>query len=230
MDTTFAYENLNPRRPGVTIRTLRRLVPGVGRVAAQTAPYAAWWRAQNLEALAGTGPLWVVLGDSMSQGIGASEVRRGWVPRARAALHDRGVPVRVVNLSFSGARVGDVLERQLPVLDALEAEPAVTTVMVGSNDLLRRSLRRRLADSYEELLERVPLGALVATTPGSGRLGEVAGTVARHPRVAEVPLSFAPGEVAEDRFHPDDAAYARIARTFSGPLSAHLLRRSAAPR
>lgn len=222
MATTFEYENVNHRRPRPVNLALRRVVPGVGRVAAQTQPYAAWWQARNQEALRRTGPLWVVLGDSMSQGIGASAVELGWVPLVGEALRSRSVDVRVVNLSFSGARVGDVLERQLPALEALGVVPTVTTLLVGSNDLLRRSLRRALVDRYEELLDHVPHGTLVATTPGAGRLGVVAERVDAHQRVTSVPLSFARGEVAEDRFHPDDQAYARLARTFAGPVRARV--------
>lgn len=37
-----------------------------------------------------------------------------------------------------------------------------------------------------------------------------------------MPLSFARGELAEDRFHPDDAAYARLARTLAAPVAAAL--------
>lgn len=221
MASAFTYDNRNHRAPNPLTRTLRRVVPGVGTVAAQTAPYAAWWRERNLLALASAGPLWVVLGDSMSQGIGATAVERGWVPLTQAALPR---PVRVVNLSFSGARTADVLERQLPVLDELEDAPAVVTLMVGSNDLLRRSLRRGLVERYDALLDAVPRGTLVATTPGAGRLGEVATRVDAHRGVVPVPLSFARGEVAADRFHPDDAAYRRLARTFAGPVARALAR------
>ncbi|MCW3041284.1 MAG: esterase [Solirubrobacterales bacterium] len=230
MAPSFDYDNRNHRPPTVVSRGLRRALPGVGRVAAQTPRYAAWWRERNLEALERSGPLWVVLGDSMSQGIGASSVECGWVPRVQVALADRGLPVRVLNLSFSGARVADVLERQLPALAACAQTPAVTSVLVGSNDLLRRALRRRLVERYEELLDRLPAGALVATTPGRGRLGVVAEHVAQHPQVVDVPLSFAPGEVAEDRFHPDDAAYARLARTFTQPIAGRLGRTDRTPR
>lgn len=228
MGESFDFDNLNHRGPNAVNRTLRRVVPGVGHVAAQTAPYAAWWREQNRAALAGVAPLWVVLGDSMSQGIGASSVSRGWVPLVRDALFERGTEVAVLNLSFSGARVSDVLDRQLSALGASGRTPAVTTLLVGSNDLLRRSLRRTLVERYDELLDRVPAGTLVATTPGRGRLGVVAEHVAARSRVVEVPLSFAAGEVAEDRFHPNDAAYRRLAETFTGPLAA-ALRRGAAP-
>lgn len=223
----FAYENLNPRRPTLATKALRRTLPGVGRVAAQTRPYAAWWREHNLAALQETGPLWVVLGDSMSQGIGATAVQRGWVPLVERALDARAIPVRTVNLSFSGARVSDVLDHQLPALGDLGAEPAVVTVLVGSNDLLRRSLRTALAGRYAELLDRLAPGTLVATTPGQGRLGEVALAVDAHPTVVPVPLSFARGEIAEDRFHPDDDAYARLARTFTDPVARGIMRATA---
>jgi lysophospholipase L1-like esterase len=227
MSPPFAYENLNHRRPALVTSALRRALPGVGRVAAQGPPYAAWWREHNLDALAADGPLWVVLGDSMSQGIGASSARRGWVPLVESALHARSVPLRTVNLSFSGARVADVLERQLAALEDLEARPAVVSVLVGSNDLLRRSLRRELGARYAELLDRLPPRTLVATTPGAGRLAEVADIVDRHPGVIAVPLAFARGELAEDRFHPDDAAYARLARTFTDPVAQAVVRHRA---
>ncbi len=217
--SSLSLDNLNHRPPAVASRILRRVLPGVGQVARQTRPYAGWWQERNLAALRALGPLWVVLGDSMSQGIGASAVERGWVPLTQAALLERGLPVRVVNLSFSGARVADVLERQLPALRTLGVTPAVTTLMVGSNDLLRRALRRDLVTRYDEVLDRVPRGTLVATTPGSGRLGLVAERVVRHPCVSAVPLAFASGELAADRFHPDDAAYARLARTFTQPIA-----------
>jgi len=227
MAASFDFENVNHRPPRPLNRALRRAVPGVGRVAAQTAPYAAWWQACNREALERTGPLWVVLGDSMSQGIGASRVERGWVPVAADAVRTREAGLRVVNLSFSGARVGDVLDRQLEALDGVIAgghAPAVTTLLVGSNYLLRRSLRHELVARYDELLDRVPRGTLVATTPGQGRLGVVAEHVDANPGVSAVPLSFAAGEVAEDRFHPDDRAYARLARTFTEPVATRMTR------
>lgn len=216
----FAYDNLNHRSPTLLGRTLKAALPGVRLVAAQTRPYAAWWRAQNLETLAerDPAPLWVVLGDSMSQGIGASSVQGGWVPRAQVALRDRGLDTRVLNLSFSGARTADVLERQLPALRDAAVEPDVVTLLIGSNDLLRRSLRAELLDRSRELLDALPHGTLVATTPGYGRLGEVATLVDAHPALVPVPLSFGRGEVAQDRFHPDDRAYARLARTFTDPL------------
>ncbi len=52
-------------------KLVRVVVPGVRQVHAQVAPYAKAWDAANATALSGQGPLWVVLGDSTAQGIGA---------------------------------------------------------------------------------------------------------------------------------------------------------------
>jgi hypothetical protein len=101
---TFEYSNLNDRSPGWFFRLVRRLLPGVGLVENEIKPYAEAWHERNLEALASADPLWVVLGDSLSQGVGASSIEHSWVLQTWRALADRGVRYRIVNLSFSGAR------------------------------------------------------------------------------------------------------------------------------
>ena len=66
------------------------------------------------------GIVYVALGDSTAQGIGASRPERGSVglvaQRLRVAT---GRPVQVINLSVSGARVRDVVGDQLPKLAGL---------------------------------------------------------------------------------------------------------------
>src|ERR1700761_4901152 len=167
---TFEYSNLNDRTPGWLFRLSRRLLPGVGLVENEIKPYAAAWGERNLDALACTDPLWVVLGDSLSQGIGASSVDRGWVPQTQRALAGRGVRYRVVNLSFSGARVGDVCDRQIPALAGLSAAPDLVTVLIGSNDIIKRDLRARLPENFRAMLSALPAGALVATVPRAHRV------------------------------------------------------------
>ncbi len=75
------------------------------------------------------GLLYVALGDSAAQGIGASGPDRGYVSliaqRLRVASKQ---PVEVVNLSRSGARISDVLSRQIPALEALGRRPDLITV------------------------------------------------------------------------------------------------------
>lgn len=73
---------------------------------------SAWWREHaKLEG----DLLYVALGDSTAQGIGASRPGNGYV----GILADRiralsGRTVRTVNLSVSGARATDLVEHQLP--------------------------------------------------------------------------------------------------------------------
>jgi lysophospholipase L1-like esterase len=216
---TFEYSNLNDRSPGWLLRLTRRLLPGVGLVENEIKPYAQGWHQRNLEALARDEPLWVVLGDSLSQGVGASSIEHSWVLQTWRALADRGLCYRIVNLSFSGARVDDVLDRQLPALAGLAVAPELVTVLIGSNDIIKRDLRVRLPGRYRALLSALPAGALVATV---SRTRGVQAEVNRIVQEAEdagavvaVPLHFTPGARAPDHFHPDDAGYAAIAADFT---------------
>jgi lysophospholipase L1-like esterase len=90
-------------------------LPLFRRTQVQVRQYAAAWSAGNETACSGTGPLWVVLGDSAAQGVGASSHLSGYVglvlTRLRAA---DGRPWRVVNLSRSGARTREDLCAALP--------------------------------------------------------------------------------------------------------------------
>lgn len=109
------------------------------------------------------GLLYVALGDSAAQGIGASSPGRGYV----ALLADRlrsttGRPVQVVNLSESGARIDDVLTKQLPRLR--ELSPDVVTVAVGGNDL-RRYDGATFEQQVRRLTAALPEGAFVADVP-----------------------------------------------------------------
>jgi hypothetical protein len=89
---TFEYSNLNDRSPGWLLRLARRLLPGVGLVENEIKPYAEAWHQRNLEALASDEPLWVVLGDSLSQGAWTAWKGRG-VRRSAASPRRPGVPL-----------------------------------------------------------------------------------------------------------------------------------------
>src|SRR5918912_210403 len=110
------------------VRLARTILPGVRRVHAQVGAYARLWDEANAAALAADGPLWVVLGDSTAQGIGAARYDQGYVGQLRSRLGDEW---RVLNWSRSGARTADVLETQLPRLEALDVAPALVTVAIG---------------------------------------------------------------------------------------------------
>lgn len=225
----FAYSNLSGRAPGRLVTVAGRVLPGVARVQQDVAPYAQAWRADNIAALAGSGPLWVALGDSLTQGIGATAHDRGWVGQVRDRLAAAGRPHRVVNLAVSGAKTFDVLERQLPVLDALQ--PDLVTLMIGSNDLMRPKNRSALSGRFEAILRRLPRGAVVTTLPNPTRIAReanalLAGIAAerglviaelRDPRTASWR-----GRLAADHFHPNEDGYAAIADVVGDAVLARL--------
>jgi lysophospholipase L1-like esterase len=221
---TFEYSNINDRSPGWLLRLARRLLPGVGLVENEIKPYAQAWHERNLEGLASAGPLWVVLGDSLSQGVGASSIERSWVLQTQRVLADRGVRYRIVNLSFSGARVSDVLDRQIPALAGLAATPELITVLIGSNDIIKRDLRARLPERYRALLSALPAGALIATVPRTrgvqAEVNRIVHEAEAAGAVVAVPLHFTPGARAPDHFHPDDTGYAAIAADFTTAILA----------
>jgi lysophospholipase L1-like esterase len=147
-------------------RLARLLHPGVRQVHAQVARYAAAWEQANARAQGGAGPLWVVLGDSTAQGIGAPAWNEGYVGQLLAGLDDGAErPWRVLNLSKSGARTTDVLDRQLPALHALAATPDLVTCSIGANDIVGRVPVATFEARLRAILARLPPGAIVATVP-----------------------------------------------------------------
>lgn len=214
--TGFEYSNLSGRDNGWFVRAASLLLPGVRAVQRQVAPYAQAWERHNRAAVAATGPLWVVLGDSMAQGVGASAYDRGWAGQLADSLPDH----RLVNLSVYGGRVSDVVERQIPAMRSIGAEPDLVTVVIGSNDLVSRRLRPLLPQAVGEMLALLPTGSVVGTQPGgrsasldvNRRLDEAA--AAGRIRLAEFRdprMRSWRGRLSPDHFHPNDAGYAGMA-------------------
>jgi lysophospholipase L1-like esterase len=206
-----------------------RLIPGVGRVHAQVPIFAAAWAAANAEALHGDQALWVALGDSMSQGVGAQSITGGWVGQLQAQLAAGGEQLRLVNLSVTGARVRDVLDDQLPRLRELGVEPALVTVLVGANDMLLRRRRVAAVGSFARLIDELPAGrTVVGNLPRRNRealaingLIETAEAVGQV-RVADLRggrLRDIRGTLADDHFHPNERGYARIATAFADAIA-----------
>ncbi|MFT2712485.1 SGNH/GDSL hydrolase family protein [Clavibacter sp. Sh2126] len=188
---------------------------------------SAWWREHaQLEG----DLLYVALGDSTAQGIGASRPINGYV----GILADRiralsGRTVRTLNLSVSGARVSDLVEYQLPRLAKLR--PDVVTLAIGANDIadfepvaFERDLGR--------ILDAVPPTTVVADLPcfhfpASERKVRVANEIVRRLatdrglRIAplhritrrQTPL-LAITQAAADLFHPNDRGYRVWASAF----------------
>lgn len=190
------------------------------------ADYRADWTAANAVACTVDGPLWVVLGDSAAQGVGASAHDRGYVGVVLDRLRQStGEPWRVVNVSRSGARTREVVDVQLPL--ARELAPDLLTAIVGGNDALRTRRVQWLRD-VDDLCAALPRGAVVATTARgvferktqavNARLREQA---ALHGlRVADLWAFTGPPYkgLYADGFHPNDTGYLQWADALSAAL------------
>jgi acyl-CoA thioesterase-1 len=213
-------------RPSALRGSLRQWSDGVAKVCADRAVFAEYWRQQNEHALAATGPLWVVLGDSSAQGIGAAHPADGYVGQSLAHLvRETGQPWRVVNLSASGATIPDVLTEQLPRLAALPETPDLVTCGVGTNDLLRVPPNRMPA-LVGDLVQAVPDSTVLLDMPipkNRCRVGRLAAqyvarmdrklhaaAAARRLPVAYISQHFIPpwaGKFGPDDFHPNADGY-----------------------
>ena len=149
--TTLASPAEKTRRP-----VLERLLTRLGGSTLEVARARDYWAVPH----GAPGPLvYVALGDSVAQGLGASRPERGYVGLLARRLGN----ARVVNLSVSGARVRDVLTDQLPALAGLP-HVDVVTLDIGGNDV-RAFDASRFAHDIEELLSQLPAGTVVADVP-----------------------------------------------------------------
>lgn len=195
-----------------------QVVRGIARSRAQVGPFATAWEENNRSVVALEGHLWVVLGDSAAQGIGAATHAQGYVGQLRRLLEERsGHPWQVLNLSRSGARAADVLETQLPRLAALTAGPDLVTCVIGANDLLRTPAST-LLNTFRSIMRELPPGAVLATLPqglGARRAAPVNALIRTEAPghglvVADLHAHTGPpyqGRMAADQFHPNEIGY-----------------------
>lgn len=111
--------------------------------------------------------IYIALGDSAAQGIGASRPANGYVGLIAANIEKTtGRKVRVINLSVSGAKVEDALRDQVPQL--ANYRPDLLTAEIGANDM-RNYNAKAFRQSYEKFLQALPPGkSIVADMPYFG--------------------------------------------------------------
>ena len=214
---------------------LGRWTDGVAELRSARTEFAAYWDAHNDQVLtkreramrdgADLDPLWVVLGDSTAQGLGAPGPRGGYVGQTLYELRrTTGSHWRVLNLSVSGALMRDVLAEQIPRLDG--QHPDLVTCGAGVNDILY-SAPGKLFGDLRTLLAAVPEDTVMLdlpllsgfwgivgrmSVPYITRINRVIQEVAteRRLRVAEVSRHFVPpwvGKFSVDNFHPSQDGY-----------------------
>jgi acyl-CoA thioesterase I len=212
-----------------------RWADGVTAMREDCAAYAKFWQAHNGRVATRQGPLWVVLGDSTAQGLGAPSPHGGYVGQVLAELRRRTeLPWQVLNLSVSGALIRDVIGAQLP---GLPDRPDLVTCGIGVNDILYTGPGKLFAD-LRALVAAVPEGTVLLDLPVPagcwGFLGRASvpyvtrinrtlhhAAAARSLPVAEVSAHFLPpwtGKFASDCFHPSQAGYRDWARALLAAL------------
>ena len=220
---------------GIKHGKLGRWTDGVAELRAARTEFATYWDAHNVRVLGNRerdlqsgdapDPLWVVLGDSTAQGLGAPGPHGGYVGQTLDQLRrTTGSHWRVLNLSVSGALIRDVLADQIPQLDGLH--PDLVTCGAGANDILYSSPGKLFSD-LRTLLAAVPEDTVMLdlpllsgfwgivgrmSVPYITRINRVIGEVAteRSLRVAEVSRHFVPpwaGKFSVDNFHPSQDGY-----------------------
>ena len=213
-----------------------RWANGVTAMREDCAAFARYWQAHNDQVLAMNGPLWVVLGDSTAQGLGAPSPDRGYVGQVLTELRQRThLPWRVLNLSVSGALTRDVISAQLP---RLPAHADLVTCGIGINDILYTSPGKLFAD-LRALIAAVPDQTVLLDLPLPagcwGLLGRASvpyvtrinrtirqAADARSLPVAEVSAHFLPpwtGKFASDCFHPSQAGHRDWARALLAAMA-----------
>jgi acyl-CoA thioesterase I len=233
---------------GIAHGRLGRWTDGVAVLRADRTEFGAYWDAHNDRVLSyreralqsgdAPEPVWVVLGDSTAQGLGAPTPRGGYVGQTLQQLRrTTGRHWHVLNLSVSGALMRDVVAEQLPRLDG--QRPDLVTCGAGANDILF-SAPGKLFSDLRALLAAVPDDTVMLdlpllsgfwgivgrmSVPYISRINRVIHEVAgeRGMQVAEVSKNFIPpwpGKFSADNFHPSQDGYRDWSRALVEVLSA----------
>jgi len=130
------------------------------RLSQQPQKYAQYWS----RPIGQSGQLvFVAMGDSAAQGIGASSPQKSYVSLLAQSIKKKtGKEVQIINISQSGATIDDVIKNQLPVLDKLN--PDVITLDIGGNDL-REYDKKEFTISITKLTSQLPKQTIIADTP-----------------------------------------------------------------
>ena len=156
-----------PRRnTGVLTRVMSQLSDSVTEIEAQREPHAVFWDEWNQRAVNEDGPLWIALGDSSSQGIGAKDPLDGWIPQVLERMSSTtGDPWRVVNLAVTGAQFSDIVAHQLPRIRELASAgqtPKLMTFLAGANNLMAPNTWLGARGDLQNILDALAPRSVVA--------------------------------------------------------------------
>lgn len=215
------FDPLPRRTTGVLTQVMSKVSSAVREIEAQRGPHADFWDAWNAEAMAADGPLWVALGDSTSQGIGADDPLEAWIPQVLDRVRETtGEPWRLVNLGVTGAQFGDIVEHQLPRLRALESSerpPSLVTHLAGANNLMAPATWPATIGHVREIVGALPDHSVIARVGVSSAFNSIMArrinSVLETAATARPLHLFWPWDwpardgLAGDKFHPSTTGY-----------------------
>ena len=214
-------------------RWLRRRQLTWQRLLADNIPvHGAYWRARR--ELPGD-LVYIAIGDSAAQGIGASRPARSYVGVLAKRIENRtGLTARVINLGISGATLATALEKEVPRFLRIKpelVEASVITVSIGANDIAAWD-SKRFATQLDLLFQALPAHAIVADLPsfyflpgerkaqaGNRILRDTAAkyglrVVDLHDTMRREGVLGVATQFAGDLFHPNDRGYVVWANAF----------------
>lgn len=146
----------------------------IGLLIRSVSSYKTYWQKEAAKTPDQGVLIYIALGDSTAQGIGASSPRRGYVGLVAEYLQVKtGKPVHVINISVSGAKISDAIKTQLPQLKNLP-KPDYVTIEIGANDMQRYD-EQTFTQEFQALLNDLPTGTYVSNMPSfkGGRYGKL---------------------------------------------------------
>jgi len=219
----------------IALSSLAASIAFCGRASAPPQQFQHPSREPRAFGTAGPQLIYLVLGDSTAAGQGGNYENGIAVATARELGKSRRVVM--TNLAVSGARTGDVLDRQLRTGEALK--PDVVLLSVGANDVTHltsiASVRKSLRTIVGRLEAANPAMAIVVTgSPDMGtapriprllrpiagwrteQVNEMFEEVARESGLTFAPIAKETGPLFRrdrslfdsDLFHPNDRGYA----------------------
>ena len=172
------------------------------------------------------GPVIVVLGDSLTEGIGASSIENGYV-----GVLERRLGITIVNRGVSGNTTADALARL--DTDITPLHPNIVIVLLGGNDYLKHIPQQETFTNLKQVITKVEgEGAVVLLLGVRGGLlhdkfGDDFKTLARETGSIYVPNVldgiFGNAKLMSDEVHPNDDGYMRIADKIAPTLEGVVL-------
>lgn len=97
--------------------------------------------------------VYVALGDSTIEGMGATIPERNFASLIHASLKQSIKNTQYHNLGKAGARVEDVIKKQLE--KTIQLNPDLIVLSIGANDLTQRTNLKKFEAEYKELLHKL---------------------------------------------------------------------------